>query len=88
MGNFKESLTELNITKQRNFVLGGGGIIKYANCKLFFCRKSSSYSRLHPVICTNIYSKYKHVYTQTCYHLVAHLTAKSSNRNWNLDDGR
>ena len=30
MGNFKESLTELNITKQRKFVLGGGGIMNYA----------------------------------------------------------
>ena len=35
MGNFKESLTELNITKQRNFILGGGGIINYADCNLF-----------------------------------------------------
>jgi len=35
-GKFQESLTELNIAKQRNFVLGGGGIINYANCKLFF----------------------------------------------------
>jgi len=24
------------IKKQRNFVLGGGGIINYASCKLFF----------------------------------------------------
>ena len=36
MVNFKESLTELNITKQRKFVLGGGGIMNYANLKVFF----------------------------------------------------
>jgi hypothetical protein len=29
--NFKESLTELNITKQRKFVLVGGSIMNYAN---------------------------------------------------------
>ena len=45
-------MTELNITKQKNFLLGGGGIINYVCCKLF-CRKSSCYNRLRPVICTN-----------------------------------
>jgi len=29
-------LTEFNKTKQRKFALGGGGIINYANRKLFF----------------------------------------------------
>ena len=50
MGNLKESLTELNITKQRKFVLGGGGIMNYANRKLFFAENPHviiSYIRLY-----------------------------------------
>jgi len=63
MGNFKESLTELNITKQRNFVLGGGGIIKYANCKFFFAENPHvivGYIRLYVQIYTVNISMYKH----------------------------
>jgi hypothetical protein len=33
--NLKESLTELNVTKQRNFLLGDGAIINYVSCKLY-----------------------------------------------------
>ena len=36
--NLKESLTELNISKQRNFLLGGGGIINYVSGKLFLLK--------------------------------------------------
>ena len=36
MGKSKENLTELDITKQRIFLFGGGGIINYVTCKLFF----------------------------------------------------
>jgi hypothetical protein len=35
-GNLKENFTELNNTKQRIFLLGGGGIINYVSCKLSF----------------------------------------------------
>jgi len=34
----KENLTELNITKQKNFLLDGGGIINYVSCKHFLLK--------------------------------------------------
>ena len=47
-------MTELDITKQKNFLLGGGGFINYVSCKLFLQKIWKCYNKLHPVICTNI----------------------------------
>ena len=47
MVNFKESLTELNITKQRKFVLGGGGIMNFANRKLFFAENPGGRQKVY-----------------------------------------
>ena len=55
-------MTELNITKQRNFLIGGGGIINYVSCKLFLQKNSQCYNKLHPVICTNIGLYYIYIY--------------------------